>query len=239
MVMFGATFFTTAIIAVMPTLTQNFARLSHEGRTNSLVFGLQVAALYGAACVLALAIAGQWLLRLWAGREVFPGFGTFRWQLTLLLLQVFIAPLNAVLVATTRHYGVARLHAFESALNLALSLWWVRRWGLSGVIAGTVVARLVTTAWYIPLAALETVEVRVWVAIRRLWPCFSLAWGVSATAIVFGFSVHAAIPAPTPITAGVAVAGFVVAYLTIGLKQEDRRKLISQLASLTFWIETA
>ncbi|MGH7879151.1 MAG: lipopolysaccharide biosynthesis protein, partial [Candidatus Binataceae bacterium] len=188
LVMLGAAFFTTAITAMMPTITQNFAQSNREYRANSFILAMRLAVFYGATCVLFLSIAGAWMLRLWVGRGVFPGIATFRWQLTLLFIQVLIAPAYAVLVATTRHYGAATLHVFESTLNLILSLWWVHRWGLSGVIAATVVARLLTTAWYIPFAALATLEIHPTLAVRRLWPTVTVASGASAAAIVFGLS---------------------------------------------------
>jgi O-antigen/teichoic acid export membrane protein len=237
MVMLGAILFTTAITAVMPTITQNLARTSRESQANSLIFGMRLAVLYGATWVVALSIAGPWMLRLWVGYGVFPGIATFRLQLTLLLIQVSIAPAYAVLVASTQHYGTAVLHVFESALNLVLSLWWVHRWGLSGVIAGTVVARLLTTAWYIPLAALEALEIRAKVAVRRLWPTVTLALGSSAAAIAFGLYAKSVIPMPAPVTAGLAVMAFAVTYAGIALDQEDRRKLLARLADLRFRIE--
>jgi len=62
-----------------------------------------------------------------------------------------------VLMATTKHYMYANLAMLEAVLNVALSLWWVRIWGLPGVIGGTLLARLLTTGWYIPMAAVKIV----------------------------------------------------------------------------------
>ena len=107
----------------------------------------------------------------------------FNWQLALLPLQVVIFPANAVLVATTRHYGAATLHLVESGLNLSLSLWWVQPWGLSGVIAGTVVARILNTAWYVPLAAFATLHIRPKAVLRTLWPAALLGFGAAVAAM--------------------------------------------------------
>lgn len=239
MVMLGATFFTTAIAAAMPTLTARFARMPHESQASSFIFVMRFAMFYVSVCLLVLAIAGPWLLRLWVGRGVFPGLATYRWQLTLLFIQVFIAPAYAVLVASTRHYGAAALHVLESTLNLILSLWWVHRWGLSGVIAGTVVARLFTTAWYIPVAALRTLDIPLRVAIKRLWPAAIVALGVSAGAIKFGLTAKTVMQLPAPITAGLAVLVFTAIYAGLALDHADRRKLIVELTNLRFRIATA
>jgi uncharacterized protein YacL len=79
-------------------------------------------------------------------------------MILLLVIQIGIEPFWMLLVATTRHYGTAVLHTVESLVNLLLSLWWVQKWGLSGVIAGTVVARILTTGWYIPMTAMRIME---------------------------------------------------------------------------------
>lgn len=39
---------------------------------------------------------------------------------------------------------------FSAGLNIILSLWWVHFWGISGVLAATIVSRLLTTWWFDP-----------------------------------------------------------------------------------------
>ncbi|NLV57883.1 MAG: oligosaccharide flippase family protein [Clostridiales bacterium] len=39
---------------------------------------------------------------------------------------------------------------FSAGLNILLSLWWVHSWGISGVLAATIVSRLLTTWWFDP-----------------------------------------------------------------------------------------
>jgi hypothetical protein len=74
-----------------------------------------------------------------------------------MFIQMLLTPADAVLMATSRHYGYAALAMAEGVLNLALSLWWVRYWGLAGVIGGTIAARLLTNGWYMPVAALGAI----------------------------------------------------------------------------------
>ncbi|MDD3411815.1 MAG: hypothetical protein PHY12_13505, partial [Eubacteriales bacterium] len=38
----------------------------------------------------------------------------------------------------------------SAGLNVALSIWWVGPWGIEGVLAATIVSRLLTTWWFDP-----------------------------------------------------------------------------------------
>jgi O-antigen/teichoic acid export membrane protein len=86
----------------------------------------------------------------------------------LFAIQVLIDPFWAVLVSSTHHYGAAAMHTIESLLNLGLSIWWVRSFGLSGVIAGTLVARIATTGWFIPAVAVRIVDIDLNRAARHI-----------------------------------------------------------------------
>ncbi len=39
---------------------------------------------------------------------------------------------------------------FSAGLNIVLSIWWVGPWGIAGVLAATIVSRLLTTWWFDP-----------------------------------------------------------------------------------------
>jgi O-antigen/teichoic acid export membrane protein len=239
LVMLGAGFFGTAMTAALPSITLSLARPRPEVQAGTFVFTMRVAMMYGGICVLALSTAGPWILQLWAGHGVFPGNATFRWQLSLLLVQVFIAPAYAILVASTRHYGAAALHVIESALNLVLSVWWVYRWGLSGVIAGTVAARLLTSAWYIPRAALGALEIPPQNAIKQLWPTITLAFGASAGAILWGLSAGNRLRLKSPAVTAIVVPVFVLLYIAIALTRDDRRRLFGWISGAGFRTESA
>jgi O-antigen/teichoic acid export membrane protein len=184
LVMMAAAFFATAIAAVMPTITLKFAQAKKRELASALILAIKVALSYAAVGTIFLTLAGPRVLVLWAGRDAFPGILTFRLQILLLLVQAPLAAPHAVLMATTRHSGAAVIHIVESALNLLLSLRWVHTWGLPGVIAGTLVARLLTSAWYLPVAAAMTLELRV-VTMARLLTFVFVLCGVPVLLIAF------------------------------------------------------
>ncbi len=155
MIVSGA--FATGIAALWPTITKFHA----TGQTGELRRGfillMRVAMIFGAVAGLALWFLGPGFIRIWAGAGVFPGRATFGLQIALMFIQMLLTPADAVLMATSRHYGYAALAMAEGVLNLAFSLWWVRYWGLAGVIGGTIAARLLTNGWYMPVAALGAI----------------------------------------------------------------------------------
>jgi hypothetical protein len=150
----------------------------------------------------------------------------------LLFIQIVIEPPWMLLVATTQHYRTAALHTVESLLNLVLSVWWVRKWGLSGVIAGTVVARIVTTGWYIPMTAAEIMGVH-FSDIRETLTALLLG-SASASALAFLLLCIRSSLIPilsTPITAAFATAIFTV-LLTYLIFSRDERKAALAHASV-------
>jgi O-antigen/teichoic acid export membrane protein len=222
----------TASTALLPTITGTYTQARRENLVNGFTMAMRLALVYGGVGAIVLWVAGPYLLRFWAGAGVFPGALTFALQLTLFLLQVVIEPPWAILVATTRHYGAALMHGVESGLNLLLSLWWVQVFGLSGVIAGTVVARLVTTAWYIPRSALITLDLPSRRAVRVLGPGIGLLLAtLGAVVTLWPNTEHISIGKVVQI----AIAGtllFLLAFAWLGLSREELRSLSARLGVL-------
>jgi O-antigen/teichoic acid export membrane protein len=153
-------------------------------------------------------------------------------QLTLLVIQVLLVPADMVLMATTRHYGYAAWAVIEGLLNLTLSLWWVQLFGLPGVIAATVAARLLTIGWYIQFAAFETLQIHFWRELKRLVP----ASAVSVVAIVIVAALWQDLSdvsaAESVVVAAVVGAVFALAYVLVALSREERAAGIAFLGGI-------
>jgi O-antigen/teichoic acid export membrane protein len=152
----GRGMFSVAVAALTPTVTMSYARNRGELLARGFLLSMRVALLYAMAGVLMLVCAGPVLIRLWAGDGVMPDTTTYALQVAFFVLAVWNAAPSMILWATTRHYVWAGVTIFEGLLNLALSLWWVRYWGLAGVIGATVFTSIVTNTWYLPYGALRT-----------------------------------------------------------------------------------
>ncbi len=75
---------------------------------------------------------------------------------------------------------------FSAGLNILFSLWWVHLWGIAGVLAATIVSRLVTTWWFDPWMvhhyALET-SVKGYFLQTGLMMALSIACGAGLRAL--------------------------------------------------------
>jgi O-antigen/teichoic acid export membrane protein len=182
MIMVAAALFASAIQALTPTMTEDYAHQKIESIGASLILLTRVALLYAATAVVSLWLAGPTLLAFWAGANVFPGSVTFGLQLAYFFLLILFAPAITLLTATTRHYGFARLLIVEGIINLILSVWWVQRWGLPGVMGATLAASALTNAWYVPLAATKTIQLRLAETTAKILP--EAATALAAMALV-------------------------------------------------------
>ncbi|MHB8382858.1 MAG: lipopolysaccharide biosynthesis protein [Candidatus Binataceae bacterium] len=149
--------FAAGISALWPTITRFHASDGVGELRRGMVMLMRLAFVVGGAATIGLWFLGPGFIRIWAGPGIFPGRATFGLQIALMMIQILLTPADAVLMATSRHYGYAALAIAEGVMNLVLSLWWVRYWGLAGVIGATVISRLLTNGWYVPMAAVRTV----------------------------------------------------------------------------------
>jgi O-antigen/teichoic acid export membrane protein len=159
LIMVATNAYATLAASLLPTITRLYARNDTAAIRGVLSTLIRLAVLYSAAVGVLLCISGRYFVTWWAGAETYPGDCVFRLMIVLLITQVVILPPWMLLVATTQHYGTAAIHSVESLLNLALSLWWVHVWGLAGVIGATLVARIATTGWFMPLKAMWIMKV--------------------------------------------------------------------------------
>ncbi len=215
--------FAAGLAALWPTITKFHAHDRLDIIRGGYILLMRLAILFGSGAAIALWILGPGFIRIWAGAGVFPGQVTYRLQLVLMLIQVMLIPADAVLMATTRHYGYALLAVTEGVLNLALSLLWVRRWGLPGVIGATIVARMITNGWYMPFASMRTIAMPFKETLRALAPALMVAAvAISIAAIVAGSVNGLAFWRGVLITAGLLFA-LVVTYGSLAFTSDERR----------------
>jgi hypothetical protein len=150
----------------------------------------------------------------------------FALQIIFTALQIVLTPAEMILWSTSRHHVWAAVAFIEGVLKVGLSIWWAHRWGLAGVIGASVVVRLATNAWYLPLAASLTVGVLIRHALRRIAPGAALA----ATTIVAMMLIwRIATPVSLAVAIGCAailVIAFTAAFGWLVFTTEERRVAI-------------
>jgi O-antigen/teichoic acid export membrane protein len=184
---------------------------------------------YAAAGAAILWLIGPAFIRLWAGPGVLPDRATYALQVAFFALTVWVSPAATVLWATTRHYRWAAITMFEGVLNLVLSLWAVRHFGLAGVIGGTIVASVLTNFWYIPASAASMLHIAPRRAAAEILP--GLAVAAAAIAALFALSpAYGTQPGAAIIAAAVGLPIFTTAYARVGFTRREREVFLGWLA---------
>jgi O-antigen/teichoic acid export membrane protein len=135
-----------------PTITALGAEGNQEALRRLFYHSTRLA-LFGAMlfCI-ELSFFGQRFIALWAGPSVVVDSATFAALVGILVVNMLQQPAYAYLIATTRHRTFAWLSLLEGIANLALSFWWVHKWGVLGVALGTLVPHALVSGPYLVIA---------------------------------------------------------------------------------------
>ena len=115
----------------LPWIRQTFRH------TMALTMGIALAA------SLLFALAGRWIIRIWASRAAVPTEELLLLMCVWVLISTFMNNTATILVAKGETGLLATAGLIAAAANLALSIYWVQRIGAPGVILGTIVSYLI------------------------------------------------------------------------------------------------
>jgi O-antigen/teichoic acid export membrane protein len=176
---------------------------------------------------------GEPLVLMWMG----DGFADSLWPLYILAIAgvVLVAqgPLGNILLGTGRHKLVAFSSLGEALANLALSLWFVRHWGVAGVALGTAVPVVAVNIGILMPAACRALGVPVLSFVRQVTTP-ALAASLPAVAATVLLRTYAP---PTSILAVLAEGAMVgalyaVTFVGIGLRPLDRVRYFGYVRQL-------
>jgi O-antigen/teichoic acid export membrane protein len=173
-----------------------------------------------AAVVLGLAFGGPTLIAAWVGAANVASTGVFALALTLVAMEAIVHPAAVLAAATGGERRMATINNAEAILNLALSIPLVIRFGVVGVIAGTVLAQTVTNLWFLPGWAMRRLDLSLAAYARAT---FGPSLVPTACGAVAGL-VLAWRGLPL-LAAAVSVPVFALVYLRTGAGTEERRWL--------------
>lgn len=98
----------------------------------------------GTAVTVALAVplvfVGIPIIRIWAGPAAIPPFALMVWMALWSVTNTLMSAISCILSASGRIKGQMYYAISTATVNIALSIWWVGPFGITGVIAGTVIA---------------------------------------------------------------------------------------------------
>jgi O-antigen/teichoic acid export membrane protein len=135
--------FLSLIVALLGILAPWFSQLwgssDLPGIRRVFIFGTKVSAVVSTIIASSLILYGRPFIASWMG----PNYLDAYWPLVLLVAAIYLdvaqQPSVAYLYGVSRHRFLAWLTFAEAIANVALSIYWARRYGMIGVALGTLV----------------------------------------------------------------------------------------------------
>ncbi|HEY7170302.1 MAG TPA: oligosaccharide flippase family protein [Vicinamibacterales bacterium] len=162
------------------------------------------------------------LIRSWVGPQFEASIRIVQILVTVIAIRVGGATATILLKGAGRHRLLAFANAGSAIVNLALSLWWVRRYGLIGQALGTLFPVSAVCIFVVWPAACRRVGISIPEAFRiAVWPAL---WPIAVTAATI-LTVRRAVP---PNLFGVAVASaagalaYALVFFTLAIPRAER-----------------
>ncbi|HUA34633.1 MAG TPA: oligosaccharide flippase family protein [Candidatus Binataceae bacterium] len=217
--------FSVILDTLAPYVTADFTLQRSDRLQTGYILFLKFAFLFGVTTTMGLWFLGPGLMQFWAGPGIFPGKATFALQTSLLLMGIIANPAYIVLTSTMRHYGLTVVAAVECTLNLTLSIWLVQRWGIAGVIAGSVFAHVLTNAWYMQYGALQVLRIEFSRVVYEIGPIALLS--LIVLGIAFAFAELGTTPLSgirALISTIIAVPAFAIGWALVSFDSDERKE---------------
>jgi O-antigen/teichoic acid export membrane protein len=169
------------------------------------------------------------LIQAWVGPQ-FAASGPITQILVIVIaFRVGNATATTVLKGANRHQMLAFTNAATAMANVALSLLWIRRYGLIGQAFGTLVPVALSSVFVLFPAACRRVDISIGRAFRKaVWPAL---WPIviMMAAIV---SLRAVLPPALPSLVLITAAGSLVyaaAFLGLAIGRDERQTYVAKL----------
>ncbi len=136
----------TVVTTISTSFGPSFLRAYSTGKIGELRMlfkrAMRISIVVGTALTAVLLVAGPWMIRMWVKEENYVGFFAYSMILGFVLAQMVLNPCDRLLTITGNHRTYAVFALIEALLNLGLSIMLVDRYGVVGVVLGTLIARV-------------------------------------------------------------------------------------------------
>ena len=217
---------------LFPVVVDSDAGQRPERLRAIFIQGTRLSLMSVAPLAAALLMLARPLIYAWVG----PGFEDSILVTQILILVVAIRVGNATATTVLKGAGRHQLLAFSNAgaalSNVALSLLWIRRFGLVGQAMGTLIPVAVTSMFILWPAACRRVGIDVGAAFREaVWPAI---WPLAAMACLV-IPIRDAMPQrlySVALASGCGAVGYVATFLAFAVKREERRVYIAKATEI-------
>lgn len=190
------------------------------------------AALGMTTAVIALAF-NESFMHLWVGAGNFGGITLTAIFVFIMFYRVMMQVASIVVISSGKLKGVVLMSLAEAVLNLILSVWWVRHYGIVGVAMGTAVAGALTSGWYVTLFTARELRMTVLEYLGRgIVPPLLCA----LPSVVVAFTLIHFYPVTgwlkLFIEAGAVASVYALFYFILGLTSEERTGLLGRVKEI-------
>ena len=164
------------LVSVIPSiLFPGFSQLFEQkniAKIKKLYFRLSdIAIRLGLFSGISYLFINETFIELWVGTSNYGGAELTQIFVIWIIFESFIRGLTSIIYASSNLTGLTAVSFIEAALNILLTLILIQNMGLIGVVAGTVLSRVVTVI-YIPMKINSILEVKNIYFIKRLFFSF-------------------------------------------------------------------
>jgi O-antigen/teichoic acid export membrane protein len=217
---------------LFPVIVRMHANGDRAALRTTLLEGTRLAlALVGGLTVCMIAF-GPSLISAWMGPGFEPATGPLYVLATLGLFIVAQGPTGNILLGAGRHRLVGLVAIIDVLANIALSLYLVRRIGITGAALGTAIPYIILNMGVLVPAACRFLGVPLFSLVRTAAGPPALA---AALAALTAFALRAAAPPHTLVTvlgqSGIVVLVYIGAFWFLGLRPLDRSRYRGALMS--------
>jgi O-antigen/teichoic acid export membrane protein len=182
-----------------------------------------------------LVLLADRLIPAWVGASFRASVPIAQILATVVAIRVGNATATTILKGADRHRLLAFTNLTVAIANIALSLWWIRQYGLVGQAFGTLVPIAGSSLFVLWPAACRRVKIGVGDAFRRaVWPTL---WPLAPMAAVV-VSLRSALPASIPSIVLIGIVAnlcYAATFLVLAVKREERTRYLAKAGQLAQW----
>jgi O-antigen/teichoic acid export membrane protein len=186
------------------------------------------AAAFGTAAI--AWVLNDGFMRLWVRYRNYGGSALTLLFAVILVTRVLNQTASVVIISTGKLRGVVYMSIAEALLNLGLSMWLVRIYGILGVAVGTVVAGFLTSNWYVIRVVCTELRLNLLKYLLR-GPGPALLTAVATAALAVALLQVYPVTSWIRLFSAAPVIGlvYVAIYAIVGLRATELRQIFTQI----------
>lgn len=220
---------------LLPVVVDSDARARADRLQTILIHGTRLSLFLVTPIATGLFVMADPLIRVWVGPQFAASVPIAQILAIVTIFRVGNAPSSVVLKGAGRHRLLALASAGTAIVNLALSLWWIRWYGLPGQAIATLVPVSAVTMFVLFPAACRRAGVDIGSAFRQaVWP---VLWPLPVM-IVVSLALRSALPM-TLVTVMLGAAAGAICYAAVfvafAVAPAERASYLAKLRAATRW----